>query len=199
VNIIDHTIERPQCFLNITLEGHKEVIKEATRKARMEVINKLDQESREKLKKQEFKVYTRPKRMNQPLSTRPTTSQPKSPPMNILLPKTSPKADKIDLKFDLEAAFSKMHVTIPLREAIKVPSMKERFKFFFNISDESMDPPIMLQEDCYHIICILKYRKGKMGQIDVTGDNPITVASKGCLFIFRVVGPEETSPVTWGF
>jgi hypothetical protein len=40
--------------------------------------------------------------MNQPLSTGPTTSQPKPPPMNMLLPKTSPKIDNIDLKFDLE-------------------------------------------------------------------------------------------------
>jgi hypothetical protein len=134
VNIIDHIIEGPQCCLNITLEEHEEGIKEAYRKARMEVINNLDQESREKLKKQEFQVYTRQKWMNQPLSTGPTTSQPKPPPMNILLPKTSPKADKIDLKFDLEGALAKMHVTIPLREVIKVPSMKERFENIFNVS-----------------------------------------------------------------
>jgi hypothetical protein len=59
VNIIDHTIEGPQCCLNVTLEEHQEGIKEASRKARMEVINNLDRESREKLKKQEFQVYTR--------------------------------------------------------------------------------------------------------------------------------------------
>jgi hypothetical protein len=52
VSIIEHTIEGPQCFLNITLEEHEEGIKEASRRARMGVINNLDQESREKLKKQ---------------------------------------------------------------------------------------------------------------------------------------------------
>ena len=52
VNIINHIIEGPQCFLNITLEEHEEGIKEASRMARMEVINNLDQELREKLKKQ---------------------------------------------------------------------------------------------------------------------------------------------------
>jgi hypothetical protein len=36
---------------NVTLEEHQEGIKEAARKARMEVINNLHQESREKLKK----------------------------------------------------------------------------------------------------------------------------------------------------
>jgi hypothetical protein len=33
-------------------------------------------------------------------------------------------------------------------------------------------------------------------QIGVTRDYPITVTSIGYLFLFRVVGPEETSPVT---
>jgi hypothetical protein len=71
--------------------------------------------------------------------------------MNILLPKTSSKTDKIDLKFDLEGALAKMHVTIPLKEVIKVPSMKERFKKFFNVLDEPMDPPIMLQVDHFRV------------------------------------------------
>jgi hypothetical protein len=82
--------------------------------------------------------------MNQPLSTGPTTSQPKPSPMNIRLPKNPPKVDKIALNFDLEGGLAKMHVTIPLREVIKVPYMKERFKICFNVSDEPMDPPIML-------------------------------------------------------
>ena len=130
------------------LPKHQEGIKKAAMKARMEVINNLDQELREKLKKQEFQVYTRQKRMNQPLSIGPIASQPKPPPMDILLPKNSSKTDKIDLKFDLEGTLAKMHVTIPLREVIEVPSMKERFNFFLNVSDEPMDPPIMLQT--YH-------------------------------------------------
>jgi hypothetical protein len=117
----------------------------------MEVINNLDQESREKLKKQEFQVYTKQKRMNQPLSTGPVTPQPRPPPMNIHLPKNPPKADKVDLNFDFEGAFAKMHVTIPLREVIKVPSVKERFDFFFKVSDEPMDPPIMLQVDYFRV------------------------------------------------
>jgi hypothetical protein len=51
---MNHTIEGPHICLNIYPEEHQEGIKEATKKARMEVINNLDQESREKLKKQEF-------------------------------------------------------------------------------------------------------------------------------------------------
>jgi hypothetical protein len=44
-----------------------------------------------------------------------------------------------------------MHVTIPLREVIKVPSVKERFDNFFKGADEPMDPPIMLQADHFRV------------------------------------------------
>ena len=90
--------------------------------------------------------------MNQTPSTDPTTSQPKPPPMNILLPKTSSKTNKVDLNFDLEGALAKMHVTISLKEIIKVPSMKERFDKFFNMLDEPIDPPIMFQADHFRVL-----------------------------------------------
>jgi hypothetical protein len=54
-------------------------------------------------------------------------------------------------------------------------------------------------KNCYHAICTLTVEKVKGEQIGVTGDYPITVTSIGCLFLFRVVGPRETSPVTWRF
>jgi hypothetical protein len=44
-----------------------------------------------------------------------------------------------------------MNVTIPLREVIKVPSVKERFEICFKVLDEPMDPPIMLQVDHFRI------------------------------------------------
>jgi hypothetical protein len=52
VKHIGHIIECPQ--INITAKEHQEAIKEAARSAKMVVINKLDQESKEKLKKQEL-------------------------------------------------------------------------------------------------------------------------------------------------
>jgi len=117
----------------------------------MEVINNLDQESKEKLKKQEFQVYTRQKKLNRPFSTNPVVAQARPPPMNILLPRNPPKTKRVDLNFDFEGALSKMHVTIPLREVIKVPSVKERFDNFFKGSDGPMDPPIMLQTDHFRV------------------------------------------------
>jgi hypothetical protein len=139
---MDHFMGVPQ--INIIDAEHQEVVKEAARSARMAVINNLDQESQEKLKKQEFQVYRR-KKLNQP-----TADQAKPPPLEIPLPKTS-KAGKVDLNFDFEGALSKMHVNVPLREAIKIPSIKDRFDTFFLGLDEPMDPPIMLQDDHFRV------------------------------------------------
>jgi hypothetical protein len=96
----------------------------------------LDQESREKLKKQEVQVY---RRRNPSQSTSDRSKSSEVPP-----PK-DPKANKITLDFDLEGALAKMHVNVPLKEAIKTPSIKERFNNFFSGMAEPVDPPIMLQ------------------------------------------------------
>jgi hypothetical protein len=122
VNNIDYFEEGPQ--INITIEEHQEAIKEVARSARLVVINKLDQESKDKLKKKEFQVYRR-KNLDQP-----STDQTKEPPVDVILPKKA-NADGVDLNFDFEGALSKMLVTIPLREVIKVPSIKERFENIF--------------------------------------------------------------------
>jgi hypothetical protein len=142
VNNMDFFMEFPQ--INITDAEHQEVMKEATILARMAVINNLDQESREKLEKQEFQGYRR-KNLKQPAA-----NQAKPPPLEILLPKTS-KAGKVDLNIGFKGALSKMHVNVPLREAIKIPSIKECFDTFFSGSDEPMYPPIMLQVDHFRV------------------------------------------------
>jgi hypothetical protein len=149
VNNIGHIMEGPQ--INITTEEHQEGMKEAARLARMAVINNLDQESKEKLKKQGFQVYRR-KKLNQPISTIHVAAQTKPPPSDIVLSKTS-KTERVDLNFDFEGALSKIHVTIPLKEVIKVPSVKERFDNFFKESDRPMDPPIMLQANHFRVQC----------------------------------------------
>jgi hypothetical protein len=149
INNVGHVIEGPQICLNITPEEHREEIKQAARKARMEIINNLDPESKEKLVKREFQVY-RQKKLNQPTLTIPTITQTKPSPSN-LPPPEAPKTERVDLNFDFEGALSKMHVTIPLKEVIKVPSIKERFDKFFKGSDGPMDPPIMLQADHFRV------------------------------------------------
>jgi hypothetical protein len=142
VNNLDCFMNFPQ--INIIDIEHQQAVKEATREARMAVLNNLDQESREKIKKKEVQVYRRknPKQ--------PTTDQPKPPPLKVLLPRTS-KTGKVDLNFDFEGDLSKMHVNVPLKEAIKIPSIKEHFDTFFSGSDEPMDPPIMLQDDHFRV------------------------------------------------
>jgi hypothetical protein len=108
----------------------------------MEIISNLDQESREKLKKKEVQVY---RRKNLKL---PTIDQPKS--LEVLPPRTS-ETNKVNLDFDFERDLSKMHVNVPLKEAIKIPSIKECFDTFFSRTAEPMDPPIMLQADHFRI------------------------------------------------
>jgi hypothetical protein len=44
-----------------------------------------------------------------------------------------------------------MHVKVPLKEQIKIPSIKERFNTLFSGTTEPMDPPIMLQDDHFRI------------------------------------------------
>jgi hypothetical protein len=44
-----------------------------------------------------------------------------------------------------------MNVNVPLRDVIKIPSIKERFDTFFSRSAEPMDPPIMLQADHFRV------------------------------------------------
>jgi hypothetical protein len=77
-------------------------------------------------------------------------TQTKPPPLDIILPKTS-KTERVDLNFDFKGALSKMHVTIPLREVIKVTFVNERFDNLFKGSDGPMDPPIMLQADHFRV------------------------------------------------
>jgi hypothetical protein len=89
--------------------------------------------------------------LNRPLSTGPAVSQTRPPPMNTLLPKNPPKAERVDLNFDFEGELAKIHLTIPLREVIKVPSVKERFDHLFKGSDGPMDPPIMLQANHFRV------------------------------------------------
>jgi hypothetical protein len=68
----------------------------------------------------------------------------------VLPPKTS-KTNKVTLDFDFEGSLSNMHVNVPLKEAINIPSIKERFNIFFSGTIEPMDPPIILQDDHFRI------------------------------------------------
>jgi len=149
VNIMNCDFAKdPQVCLNITLEKHEEGLKEASRRARMEVINNLDNESRENLKNKELQLYTRQKKVPQVPPTDPTLPQQKipPPPVSRLLPNpTFPKNDNVDFNFDLESILENINVTIPLIEISKIHSMKRRFEKLFKVHNEPVDPHIMLQ------------------------------------------------------
>jgi len=52
------------------------------------------------------------------------TDKKKIPPVDVTFPKKS-NTERVNLNFNLEGELSKMFVTLPLREFIKVPSIKE--------------------------------------------------------------------------
>jgi hypothetical protein len=72
--------------------------------------------------------------------SQPTAEETKPPSLDVFLPKTS-ETERVNLNFDFEGALAKMHVTIPLKEVIKAPSVKEHFDNFFQGLDGPMDPP----------------------------------------------------------
>jgi hypothetical protein len=45
----------------------------------------------------------------------------------------------------------KIHVNVPLKESIKIPSIKARFNNFFSGMTEPVEPPIMLQANHFRI------------------------------------------------
>ena len=71
-------------------------------------------------------------------------------------------------------------------------------RFFLRDLNYGLD---MAWSDCsyYRTICTLIEGKVKGKQIGVNLGYPITITSIGFLFLFRVVGPGETSLVTWVF
>jgi hypothetical protein len=51
------------------------------------------------------------------------------PPVSRLLPNpTFPKTNDIDLNIDFDSVLEKINVTVPLKEIIKIPSMRSRLK-----------------------------------------------------------------------
>jgi hypothetical protein len=62
-----------------------------------------------------------------------------------------PKTNDIDLNIDFESVLAKINVTVPLKEIIKIPSMRSRFERFFKVPSEPVDPPIMLQANHFRM------------------------------------------------
>jgi hypothetical protein len=61
-----YTISSKEYF-NVTKEQLEQSKKEAARKARMEILSQMDEESRERLRKKELQVYARQKNVPKPL------------------------------------------------------------------------------------------------------------------------------------
>jgi hypothetical protein len=138
----------PQVCLDITPQQLEEGKREATRRARMEIINKMDEESRERLRKKELQVFTRRRNVSQAPPSDPHLPQQGLPPPLTSNPppsSTCSNSSDIDLNIDIDNVLEKINVPIPLKETIKIPSMKSKVEKFFMVHGEPVDPPIMLQ------------------------------------------------------
>jgi len=113
----------------------------------MEVINNLDEESSERLRKKELQLYTRRRNSPRALPSDPKNPQQGPPPQtsNFLPSSTFPKTNDIDLNIDINGVLAKINVHVPLKEIIKIPLMKSGFEKLFKVQGEPIDPPIMLQ------------------------------------------------------
>jgi hypothetical protein len=116
--ILVYTISSQE-YYNVTLEQLEKSKQEAARKARLEVLNLMDEESREKLRKREYLTYSRRKKAPEtspsdpkPPQTRPPLPLDTSPPPQPTLPKN----DDIDLNIDMASILAKVNVPVPLTE-----------------------------------------------------------------------------------
>jgi hypothetical protein len=75
----------------------------------------------------------------------PQQGPPPPPTRNSPPSSTLPKTNDIDLNIDIDSVLEKINVHVPLKEIIKIPSMKSRVEKFFKVQGEPVDPPIMLQ------------------------------------------------------
>jgi hypothetical protein len=74
------------------------------------------------------------------------------PPVSRLLPNpTFLKTNDVDLNIDFDSFLAKINVIVPLKEIIKIHSMRSRFEIFYKISSEPVDPPIMSQANHFRM------------------------------------------------
>jgi len=97
---------------------------DAVRLARLEILNSIDEESRDKLRKDKYLQYTRRNEV-------PKTSQPEPPRKNwtsYSLPysSTSNKNVNVYLNVNVTNVLAKVMVFVPLSELIEIPSQMEK-------------------------------------------------------------------------
>jgi hypothetical protein len=123
-----------------------EQIKQVVRKGRLEILNQMNEDSKERIRKREYLTYSRRKKA---LDTSP--SNPKPPhiiyplPLDTIAPlqPTLPKNDNIDLNIDMASVLAKVNVTIPLTKIMKTPSLRDKVKIFLSIQDDFEDPLVV--------------------------------------------------------
>lgn len=97
----------------------------------MAILNQMDEESRDKLRKKEYQVYTRKKNAPETLPSDPRLPRARPPLPSSDSPSPRPillKNDDIDLNNDMASILEKVNVHVPLIEIMKIPSFEGQGK-----------------------------------------------------------------------
>jgi len=131
------------------LEKIKKKSRDVSRIARLEMLNSIDEESKENLRKEKcIQYYKRNK-----VRVAPQTNDSQPPPkltrnINPTPPSTSRKNDGIQVNVDVTNALAKINVHVPLIELIKICLQMDKVRNF--LIPEPEDPPIVLQTIDHH-------------------------------------------------
>jgi hypothetical protein len=116
----------------------------------MEVLNQMDEDLKDKLRKKEILTYSRRKKVQAPPP--PTTKEvhpPPPPPVHDLLPQPAPSDEELHLNIDVSPMMGKMNMSVPMVEMCKIPYVTKNVLKALRVQDEARDPPVILNT-MYH-------------------------------------------------
>ena len=134
------------------LEQIKQRNRDASRISRLEMLNAMDEESKENLRKDKYLQYSRRNKAceasqlddSQP-PPRKWTRYPLPLDTNPTPPSTSHKNDDVYLNVDVMNVLAKVIILVPLTKLIKIPSQMDKVRKFLSIEDEHDNPQVVFQ------------------------------------------------------
>jgi hypothetical protein len=113
-------------YIDITEEQLEEVRKRAARQARLEILNQMDEASKERLRREYILAYSRKdKIVVAPPPTPKIVPPPPPPPVHDLPPQPTPTIEDFQLNIDVTNMMGKMNMVVPLTEMCKIPSVRK--------------------------------------------------------------------------
>jgi hypothetical protein len=144
-------------YVDITQEQLEEVRKRGAKKGQLRVLNQLDENTENEMRKKEILTYARrnkaqvppPQAKEAPPQPMKEVSPPPPPSVHDYLPKPTPTDEELQLNIDVSAMMGKMNMSVPLIEMCKIPSIKREVLRTLKVPVEAEDPPVILNT-MYH-------------------------------------------------